>query len=149
MKTGFFCVYIVQSESEPPHFYAGFTEDLPDRLAHHNSGGDPHTMTFGWLLRPAKGAVPEWVAQWIDMPDGTVQLKLEGADAYPLEIAIRLDDHAGQGARLSVTKRNATVPAGIRVDVNADDKGASACSTAAQPNRLALPVPRKRTGSDD
>jgi predicted GIY-YIG superfamily endonuclease len=43
MRTGFFYVYILRSESDPPHFYTGFTENLEARLAHHNSGGDSHT----------------------------------------------------------------------------------------------------------
>ena len=38
----FFYVYILASE-KGEHFYTGFTEDLTKRLAHHNSGGDPHT----------------------------------------------------------------------------------------------------------
>jgi predicted GIY-YIG superfamily endonuclease len=46
MKTGFISVYFLQSESDPPHFYTGFTEDLDSRLIHHNSGGDPHTAKY-------------------------------------------------------------------------------------------------------
>jgi predicted GIY-YIG superfamily endonuclease len=45
MKT-FFYVYILQSESDLPHYYTGFTEDLKDRLAHHNSGKVPATAPF-------------------------------------------------------------------------------------------------------
>jgi hypothetical protein len=41
MKTGF-----LRSESAPPHFYAGFTENPDARLKHHNSGGDPHTAKY-------------------------------------------------------------------------------------------------------
>jgi len=39
-------VYILFNESDPPHFYTGFTENIGDRLAHHNSGGDPHTAKY-------------------------------------------------------------------------------------------------------
>ena len=54
MKTGFFYVYILRSEACPPHFYAGFTEDLDGRLAHHNSGGDPHTAKYRpWRIKTA------------------------------------------------------------------------------------------------
>ena len=54
MKTGFFYVYILQSESDPLHFYTGFTENLESRLAHHNSGGDPHTTKYRpWLIKTA------------------------------------------------------------------------------------------------
>ena len=54
MKTGFFYVYILRTETEPPHFYCGFTEDLPTRLAHHNSGGDPHTAKYRpWRIKTA------------------------------------------------------------------------------------------------
>ena len=54
MKTGFFYAYILQSESDPPHFYTGFTENLESRLAHHNSGGDPHTTKYRpWLIKTA------------------------------------------------------------------------------------------------
>ena len=32
MKTGFFYVYILRTEADPPHFYTGFTENLDARL---------------------------------------------------------------------------------------------------------------------
>lgn len=45
-------VYILQSESEPDHFYIGFTEDLKARLAKHNEGGVPHTAKFRpWRIK--------------------------------------------------------------------------------------------------
>ncbi len=54
MKTGFFYVYMLRSESEPPHFYTGFTEHLEARLVHHNSGGDPHTAKYRpWRIKTA------------------------------------------------------------------------------------------------
>jgi len=54
MKTDFSYVYILRSESDPPHFYTGFTENLDSRLAHHNSGGDPHTAKFRpWRIKTA------------------------------------------------------------------------------------------------
>jgi len=30
----------------PSHFYTGFTENLNSRLAHHNSGGNPHSAKY-------------------------------------------------------------------------------------------------------
>ena len=54
MKTGFYYVYILRSDAEPPHFYAGFTEDLDSRLKHHNSGGDLHTAKYRpWRIKTA------------------------------------------------------------------------------------------------
>jgi len=41
VKASFFYVYIRPSESDPLHFYTGFTEDLASRLKHHHSEGDP------------------------------------------------------------------------------------------------------------
>ena len=38
----FYYVHILSSESGE-HFCTGFAKDLSVRLAHHNSGGDPHT----------------------------------------------------------------------------------------------------------
>ena len=46
MQTGYFHAFILRSESEHPHFYTGFTENLEARLAHQNSGGAPHTATY-------------------------------------------------------------------------------------------------------
>jgi predicted GIY-YIG superfamily endonuclease len=54
MKTGFFCVYILQSVGDPLHFYTGFTENLEARLVHHNSGGDPHSAKYRpWRIKTA------------------------------------------------------------------------------------------------
>ena len=54
MKTSFFYVYILRSQSNPPHFYTGLTEDLDSRLSHHNSGGDPHTAKHRpWRIKTA------------------------------------------------------------------------------------------------
>ena len=36
-------VYILQSESNPEHFYTGRTDDLRHRLIRHNNGKVPHT----------------------------------------------------------------------------------------------------------
>jgi predicted GIY-YIG superfamily endonuclease len=41
----FYYVYILESIARPDHFYTGFTENLRDRLDHHNSGAVPHTAT--------------------------------------------------------------------------------------------------------
>ena len=54
MKIVFFHVYILRSESDPPHFYTGFTENLDARLVHHNSGGDLHTAKYRpWRIKTA------------------------------------------------------------------------------------------------
>ena len=54
MKTKFYYTYIIQTESSPPHFYAGFTENLKQRLIHHNNGGDPHTSKVRpWRIKTA------------------------------------------------------------------------------------------------
>jgi len=54
MKTGFFYVYILRSESDPPHFFIGFTENLDTRPVHHNSGGAPHTAKYRpWRIKTA------------------------------------------------------------------------------------------------
>ena len=54
MSAGFFYVYILRSDSEPPHFYVGFTENLQSRLKHHNSGGNPHTAEYRpWRIKTA------------------------------------------------------------------------------------------------
>ena len=48
----FFYTYILESKSNPSHFYTGFTENLEARLAHHNSGGDPHTSKYlPWRIK--------------------------------------------------------------------------------------------------
>ena len=45
MPAGFFYVYILRS-IRGEHFYSGFTQDLAERLAHHNSGAEPHTAKY-------------------------------------------------------------------------------------------------------
>ena len=45
-------VYILQSESEPEHFYTGCTDDLRARLARHNSGRVRHTAKWKpWRIK--------------------------------------------------------------------------------------------------
>ena len=39
-------VYIIRSLSNPEQRTIGLTNDLPTRLATHNSGGSPHTSKF-------------------------------------------------------------------------------------------------------
>ena len=47
-------VYILQSKSEPDHFYTGITENLRDRLRRHNSGEVPHTAKhIPWRINTA------------------------------------------------------------------------------------------------
>jgi predicted GIY-YIG superfamily endonuclease len=44
-------VYLLRSESETEQRYIGLTDDLPARLASHNSGANPHTAKFKpWRL---------------------------------------------------------------------------------------------------
>lgn len=48
----FYYVYILLTESEPHHFYTGFTEDIGERLKAHNQGQDPHTAKFRpWRIK--------------------------------------------------------------------------------------------------
>jgi putative endonuclease len=45
-------VYILQSESDPRHFYTGRTKDLRERLNRHNSGKVPHTAKWKpWRIK--------------------------------------------------------------------------------------------------
>lgn len=46
-----YCVYIIQSVSNPEQIYVGCTEDLAKRLSNHNSGTTPHTKKYKpWKL---------------------------------------------------------------------------------------------------
>jgi predicted GIY-YIG superfamily endonuclease len=50
----FFYVYILQSLADPDRHYTGFTEDLKQRVDHHNAGSVPHTAKFRpWKLQTA------------------------------------------------------------------------------------------------
>ena len=54
MEQKFFYVYILESFAEPKHYYAGFTENLHDRLNHHNAGSVPHTAKHRpWRVKTA------------------------------------------------------------------------------------------------
>ena len=54
MLTNFRYVYILQSESNPMHFYAGLTEDLHARLKKHNAGEVTATASFRpWHVKTA------------------------------------------------------------------------------------------------
>ena len=45
-------VYILQSESDPRHFYTGRTDDLSQRLIRHNTGKVPHTAKWKpWRIK--------------------------------------------------------------------------------------------------
>jgi putative endonuclease len=46
MKNNFFYVYIIRSLSQEGHFYTGYTEDVDDRLKHHNAGAVPATKPY-------------------------------------------------------------------------------------------------------
>lgn len=44
-------VYILQSLSDPAHYYTGLCSDIDARLAAHNAGQSPHTSKFKpWRL---------------------------------------------------------------------------------------------------
>ncbi len=50
----FYYVYILQSKSEPKHYYTGFTENLEARLKAHNSGQVSHTSKHKpWRIKTA------------------------------------------------------------------------------------------------
>ena len=50
----FYYVYILESEKKPPHYYAGFTENLESRLKAHNQGQCPHTSKHRpWKIETA------------------------------------------------------------------------------------------------
>lgn len=50
----FFYVYLLQSVSNPDHYYVGFTEDLAQRLKEHNDGKLPNTARFRpWRIKSA------------------------------------------------------------------------------------------------
>ena len=54
MKTTFFYVYILKSKARAEHYYSGFTENLDDRLKHHNSGAVPATAPYRpWEFKTA------------------------------------------------------------------------------------------------
>jgi len=42
----FYNVYIIESLSKPRQYYIGFTENLNNRLVHHNSGAVPSTARY-------------------------------------------------------------------------------------------------------
>ena len=48
----FFYVYVIESRVSPDKYYIGFTEDLADRLRHHNHGAVPSTKAHRpWSYR--------------------------------------------------------------------------------------------------
>ena len=48
----FFYVYILRSLKDHGRFYSGFTEDLEDRLRHHNEGAVPSTAPYRpWVVK--------------------------------------------------------------------------------------------------
>jgi putative endonuclease len=45
-------VYILQSETDPTHFYTGCSRDLRKRVGYHNRGAVPHTAKWRpWSLK--------------------------------------------------------------------------------------------------
>ena len=45
-------VYILSCQNDPNKHYTGYTENLKNRLADHNSGKVPHTSKFKpWILK--------------------------------------------------------------------------------------------------
>ena len=52
----FFYVYILQSDADDKRYYTGFTENLKDRLDHHNSGKVPATRAHKpWRIKTCLG----------------------------------------------------------------------------------------------
>jgi predicted GIY-YIG superfamily endonuclease len=48
----FHYVYVIVSQSAPEHYYIGFTDNLDDRLKHHNVGAVPSTAPYRpWAYR--------------------------------------------------------------------------------------------------
>ena len=55
MSVIFFYVSILESLTASRHYYTGFTENLPGRLDHHNSGSVPHTAKCRpWQMKTAQ-----------------------------------------------------------------------------------------------
>ena len=53
-KDSFYYVYILLSSADTDRFYAGFTENLEDRLKDHNSGKNRHTAKYKpWKIKTA------------------------------------------------------------------------------------------------
>ncbi|MGD0017516.1 MAG: GIY-YIG nuclease family protein [Verrucomicrobiia bacterium] len=47
-------IYLLHSQSDPSQYYVGFTENMRERLAHHNSGASIHTNKYRpWKLMVA------------------------------------------------------------------------------------------------
>jgi putative endonuclease len=40
------CIYLLESIAHPGKRHVGVTEDVNERLAHHNAGRSPHTNRF-------------------------------------------------------------------------------------------------------
>jgi putative endonuclease len=52
MPAKFKYVYLLVSESDPTRHYTGITDDLDERLRHHNSGASPHTAKYRpWRIK--------------------------------------------------------------------------------------------------
>jgi putative endonuclease len=50
----FFYVYIIQSQTHPERYYAGFTENLEERIMQHNNGQCAHTSKYKpWHIKTA------------------------------------------------------------------------------------------------
>ena len=52
----FYYTYVIVSMAYPDRYYIGFTEDLEDRLNHHNAGAVPSTALYRpWRYRVFMG----------------------------------------------------------------------------------------------
>jgi predicted GIY-YIG superfamily endonuclease len=50
----FHSVYILESVTNPEHFYVGLTDNLYERLRKHNADEVPHTSKFKpWVIKTA------------------------------------------------------------------------------------------------
>ena len=60
-------VYILESETEPNHFYTGYTTNLEARLRKHNEGGVPHTARHKpWRIKTALAFTDETKARALE-----------------------------------------------------------------------------------
>jgi len=60
-------VYILRCITHPKQIYIGYTRDLKNRLAQHNSGKSAHTSKF----------VPWELASYIALPDESLAIRME------------------------------------------------------------------------
>ena len=71
----FFYVYILQSITDPEHFYTGFTENLEQRLHEHNEGKSPHTEKHKpWRIKTAVAFTDKKIPSFSGTYDGILDI---------------------------------------------------------------------------